>query len=255
MGTNLNAVYVIWLREMKKFGRNRSRLVGSLAMPFFFLAFLGGGLSSFISIPGLPAGATYMDFLVPGIVAMTLLFSSIFAGVSILWDRQFGFLKEIMVAPVSRTSIVFGRMFAGMTSGVIQAFFILGISVLLGAHLGSAAGVLASVAFIMLIAMSFVGVGISMASVMEDMQGFQLIMNFLVFPTFLLSGALFPLSNLPAWLSGLSYIDPLTYGVDGLRGLLLGVSHLPVLLDLGILSAFCASLIILSRHLFGKTEV
>ncbi len=240
---------------MKKFVRNKSRLVGSLAMPLFFLAFLGLGLNPLVNIPGLPAGATYLDFLAPGIVAMALLFSSMFAGVSILWDRQFGFLKEIMVAPVSRTSIVFGRMFAGMTNGVIQAFFILGISVLMGVQITSIPGVLTSVVFIMLISMSFVGIGISFASVMEDMHGFQLIMNFLIMPTFLLSGALFPLDNLPTWLAALSYLNPLSYGVDGLRGLITGISHLPALLDFGILAGFCVAIIVLARYLFNRTEV
>ena len=254
MGTSLNAIYIIWLREMKKYVRNKSRLVGNLAMPFFFLAFLGMGFNS-LGISGLPAGMSYLDFLAPGIVAMGLLFSSMFAGVSILWDRQFGFLKEIMVAPVGRTSIVIGRIFAGMTSGVIQAFFILGISLLMGVRITSLPGLLASVAFIMLIAMSFVGLGISIASRIQDMHGFQLIMNFLVMPTFLLSGALFPLDRLPAWLAGLSYIDPLTYGVDGLRALITGTSHLPVLLDLGILGGFCLAMILLATYLFKKTEV
>jgi ABC-2 type transport system permease protein len=251
----LNAIYIIWLREMKKYVRNKSRLVANLAMPFFFLAFLGMGFGSFVSIPGLPPGATYLDFLAPGIVAMGLLFSSMFSGISILWDRQFGFLKEIMVAPVGRTSIVVGRIFAGMTSGVIQALFILGISIALGVKIPNIFGLLASVIFILLIAVSFVGLGISFASKMQDMQGFQLIMNFIVFPTFLLSGALFPLDKLPSWLAALTYIDPLTYGVDGLRGLMTGVSHLPVLLDLGILAGFSLAMIMLATHLFNKTEV
>jgi len=254
MGMNFNAIYVIWLREMKKYVRNKSRLIGNLAMPFFFLAFIGTGFNS-LGISGLPPGISYLDFLAPGIVAMALLFSSMFAGVSILWDRQFGFLKEIMVAPVERTSIVIGRIFAGMTSGVIQAFFILAISVLMGVRLADPINILASIVFIMLIAMSFVGLGISIASKIEDMHGFQLIMNFLVMPTFLLSGALFPLDKLPAWLTGISYFDPLTYGVDGLRGLIIGTSHLPVLLDFAILSGFCIAMIFLARHLFNKTEV
>jgi ABC-2 type transport system permease protein len=224
-------------------------------MPFFFLAFLGMGLNSFVSIPGMSGGGSYLDFLAPGIVAMTLLFSSMFAGISILWDRQFGFLKEIMVAPVSRTSIVLGRIFAGMTTGIIQAFFILVISLLLGVQIASMAGLLMSVVFIMLIAISFVGIGISFASVMEDMHGFQLIMNFLIMPTFLLSGALFPLDNLPVWLVGLSYLDPLTYGVDGLRGLMTGFSHLPVIADFAILGSFCLAMILIARHLFNRTEV
>jgi ABC-2 type transport system permease protein len=254
MGANLNAIYIIWLREMKKFVRNKSRLLGNLAMPFFFLAFLGMGFNS-LGMSGLPNGVSYLDFLAPGIVAMTVLFSSMFAGISILWDRQFGFLKEIMVAPVSRTTIVIGRIFAGMTTGIIQALVILGISILMGVKVASVVGVLFSVVFIILIAMSFVGLGISFASKMEDMHGFQLIMNFLIMPTFMLSGALFPLDKLPAWLGALSYVNPLTYGVDGLRSLITGVSHFPVLLDLGVLSGFCLAMILLARYLFNRTEV
>jgi len=252
--TSLGAIYIIWLREMKKYIRNKSRLAGNLMQPFFFLAFLGLGFNS-LNVPGLPGGTNYLDFLAPGIIGMGLIFSSMFAGISILWDRQFGFLKEMMVAPVSRTSIVIGRIFAGMTSGIIQAFVLLGISVLLGVKIASIAGVLASVVFIVLIAMSFVGLGISFASRMQDMQGFQLIMNFLIFPMFMLSGALFPLGGLPLWLASLSYLDPLTYGVDGLRGLIIGTSHLPILMDAGILSGFCIAMILLATYLFSKTEV
>ncbi len=252
--SGFNAIYVIWLREMKKYARNKSRLLGSIAMPFFFLAFLGMGFNS-MAISGLPEGISYLDFLAPGIVAMSLLFSSMFAGISILWDRQFGFLKEIMVAPVGRTSIVIGRIFAGMTTGILQAFIILGISIAMGVSIPNPLNLLLAVPIIILIAMSFVGLGISFASRMGDMHGFQLIMNFLIMPTFLLSGALFPLDNLPAWMSSIVFINPLTYGVDGLRGLITGVSHFPVLLDAGILSGFCLAMILLARHLFNKTEI
>jgi ABC-2 type transport system permease protein len=150
---------------------------------------------------------------------------------------------------------VLGRIFAGMTSGVIQAFVILGASLLLGVQFSSIGGVLASVVFIFLIAMSFVGLGISFASRMEDMQGFQLIMNFLIMPLFLLSGALFPLDGLPSWLAVIAYLDPLTYGVDGLRGLIIGASHFPLILDLGVLAAFSLSMILIARYLFNRTEV
>ena len=251
---NLNAIYVMWLREMKKYVRNRSRLAGNIAMPFFFLAFLGMGFNS-LGISGLPEGVSYIDFLAPGIVSMTLLFGSMFAGISILFDRQFGFLKEIMVSPVDRTSIVIGRIFAGMTSGVIQAFLILGISILLGVRIANPIGLLVSVVFVLLIAISFVGLGISIASRIEDMHGFQMIMNFLVMPTFLLSGALFPLDKLPPWLAAISYLDPLTYGVDGLRGLIIGTSHLPIIMDFAILGTFCIAMVALATQLFNKTEV
>ena len=189
---NLTAIYTIWLREMKKFLRAKSRIVGNIAMPFFFLAFMGIGISSTLTLPESLAGVSYLDFLMPGIIAMTLLFSSMFAGISVLWDKEFGFLKEILVAPVSRVSIVLGKVSAGMTTGVIQAFIILGISMLLGVEITGIAGVLASVIFILLISMSFVSLGIAFASRMRDMQGFQIIMNFLIMPIWILSGAFFP---------------------------------------------------------------
>jgi ABC-2 type transport system permease protein len=255
MKISVGAIYTIWLREMKRFVRAKSRIVAGIATPFFFLAFLGFGFNASFVFPGLPVGLNYMDFLSPGIVAMVLLFSSMFAGISVLWDRQFGFLKEIMVAPVSRTSIVLGRIMAGITTGVFQAILILLLSILMGFQILSAFGLLVSLVFIILISSSFVAVGLAFASKMEDMQGFQIVMNFFIMPVFLLSGALFPIENLPAWLAGLSYINPLTYGVDGLRSSLIGVAHLPILLDFGILLAFCIVMVGIGTYLFSKTEI
>jgi ABC-2 type transport system permease protein len=255
MKISLVAIYTIWLREMKRFVRAKSRVIAGLATPFFFLAFLGFGFNASFVFPGMPPGLNYVDFLAPGIVAMVLLFSSMFAGISVLWDRQFGFLKEIMVAPVSRTSIVLGRIAAGVTTGVLQAVAILLLSILMGFSVLSFAGVLVSLVFIILISSSFVAVGLAFASRMEDMQGFQIIMNFFIMPVFLLSGALFPLNNLPAWLAALSYINPLTYGVDGLRSSLIGIAQLPIALDFGILLAFCILMIGIGTYLFSKTEI
>jgi len=251
---SITAIYTIWLREMKKYVRNKSRIVGNIAMPFFFLAFLGMGLNAMVT-PGAFGGADYIDFLAPGIIAMTLLFSSIFTGISVLWDREFGFLKEILVAPVSRISIVIGKVFAGMTTGALQAFIILLFSLGLGVKITSISGVLVSVVFILLISMAFVSLGIAFASRMRDMQGFQMIMNFIIMPIWILSGAFFPLEGTPFWLYALSRIDPLTYGVDGLRSSLVGVSGMPILLDVGVLVVFSAAMILLASWLFSKTEV
>jgi ABC-2 type transport system permease protein len=251
----LNAVYTLWLREMKRFVRARSRIIGNIAMPFFFLAFLGVGINSMFVLQEAFSGMSYLDFLLPGIIAMTLLFSSMFTGVSVLWDREFGFLKEILVAPVSRVSIVLGKVLAGMTTGIINAFIILGIGILLGVRIASPLGVLASVVFILLISMSFVSLGIAFASRMRDMQGFQLIMNFLIMPIWILSGAFFPLEGAPGWLFAISRIDPLTYGVEGLRASLVGVSQLPWFFSMGVLLAFSAAMILLASWLFRRTEV
>lgn len=255
MRRGLSAAYSIWLREMLRFFRLRSRMIGSLGSPFFFLAFLGIGFGSGTSMPGIPEGMGYVSFLTPGIIGMTLLFSSTFAGLSVLWDREFGFLKEMMVAPVSRISIVLGRTAGGVTTAILQALIILLSGVLLGMRPPELAGLLLSLAFMVLIASTFIGLGLAFASRMEDMSGFSLIMNFLIFPLFFLSGALFPLDRFPPAIKVLAYINPLTYGVDGLRYSLTGSSSFPAMLDITVLAACCAAMLGIGAYLFETSEV
>ena len=247
------AIYVLWLREMKRFLRAKSRVVGTVGMPVFFLAFLGLGFNR-VSFPGLPPGVSYILFLVPGIVGMTLLFSSTFAGISVLWDREFGFLKEIMVAPVSRVSLVLGRIAGGASTSLIQAIMILFISLLLGFQLPGLPEFLTSLFFMLLISVVFISMGLIFASNMRDIHGFNLVMNFIVFPIFLLSGALFPVENLPPAIRFLSYLDPLTYGVDGLRGSLIGISAFPLALDAAILLLYSLVMIVLGAYFFERCE-
>lgn len=247
------AVAVLWLREIKRFGRAKSRLVGALAMPLFFLAFLGLGFRR-LAIPGVGEGVGYLPFLVPGILGMSLLFSSTFGGLSVLWDREFGFLKEIMVAPVSRVSIVIGRMAGGVTTSLIQGILILGISMLMGFRVSSVFLLPVAFTFMVLISATFLGLGLIFASRMRDMQGFSIVMNFVIFPLFFLSGALYPLDNFPRWLRTFSYLDPLTYGVDGLRGTLLGFSSFPVSLNLGLMLLFSVLMIVLGAYFFERSE-
>ena len=250
---NTTAIYVLWLREMKRFVRAKSRVIGTLAMPLFFLAFLGIGFSK-ISIPGMPSDIDYIQYLVPGIVGMTMLFISTFAGISLLWDKEFGFLKEIMVAPVSRVSIVLGRIVGGATTALIQGLLILGISLLMGFKIVGILSVFVAIVFMILIAVTFIGLGMAFASRMKDIHGFSLIMNFIIFPLFFLSGALFPLENLPGPIKVISYINPLTYGVDGLRGALIGTSTLPILVNLAVLGGFSIFMVLLGAYLFEKSE-
>jgi ABC-2 type transport system permease protein len=250
---NLTAVYVLWLREMKRYFRAKSRILGSLAIPFFFLAFLGLGFNR-MPVPGVGGGVNYIRFLVPGIIGMSLLFQSIFAGLSVLWDREFGFLKEIMVAPVSRVSIVLGRIAGGMTTAIVQGFLVLGISLFVGFRITNAPGVVVAFLFMILVSTSFIGLGLIFASRIKDMQGYSIIMNFVVFPLFFLSGALFPLGNLPRWLHILSYADPLTYGVDGLRGSLISVSALGVPANLLIMAAVSFLMVVLGAWSFETSE-
>ena len=250
---NVTAIYVLWLREMKRFFRAKSRIIGSLSMPLFFLAFMGLGFTR-ISVPGVQNDVKYINFLVPGIIGMTMLFTSVFAGISVLWDREFGFLKEIMVAPVSRVSIVLGRIAGGTTTSLIQGSLILVISIFMGFSGVGVSSFLLSVVFMLLISVTFIGLGLIFASKMKDVHGFSLIMNLIIFPLFFLSGALFPLENLPNWIRYISYIDPLTYGVDGLRGTLIGISSLPVISDLMILSGFSVIMVLLGAYFFEKCE-
>ncbi len=252
------AVYTLWLRDVTRFFRARSRVIGSLGMPFFFLAFLGTGMKSYIALPDAAPGVEYLDFLMPGIIAMILLFGSIVSGLVVIWDRQFGFLKEIMITPVSRVSIVLGRTAGGTTTALIQAIIMLILSVFIGAKItGGVVGVIVAIGFMILISAGFVALGIAFASLIDDMSGFQLVMNFLVFPLFLLSGAMFPPQNLPPWMGALTYADPLTYGVDALRGCLIGPSMmvLPMWVDFTVLLGFTVSMVLLSVFLFNRVEV
>lgn len=248
------AVYVLWLREVKKFFRVKSRLFGTIATPLFFLVFLGFGLRS-ISIPGAPQSVDYITFLVPGIIGMGLLFSSFFSGITVISDRQFGFLKEIMVAPVSRVSIVLGRIAGGATVSVIQGLLLVLITTLVGFEFVGIMSLLLAFVFMVLIATTFISFGLIFASRMKDTQGFNLVANFFVFPMFFLSGALYPLNNLPAALRYLSYIDPLTYGIDGLRGALVSFSVFHPAFDFGMMLAFALFFIFLSSYMFKKSNV
>lgn len=242
-------IYAVWLREMIRFLRAKSRVISSLAMPFFWLVFIGIGIGSSFSLPG----TSYITFLAPGILGMTLLFTSIFSGVSVIWDRQFGFLKELLVAPISRTSIVLGKVFGGSTVSMVTAFIMLVVMVFAGI-INFSVMILLSIVFMSLISMSFVSMGLILASKMKSMEGFQMIMSFLIMPIFFLSGALFPLENTPGWMQVASYFDPLTYGVDGLRGALIGRGLFPIALDLALLMAITVTFIAIAAHMFNKSN-
>ena len=254
MEINFTAIYILWLREMKRFLRSWSRIVSTLMMPLFFLVFLGFGFKGAF-IPGVGQTKDYIHFLVPGVIGMTLISTSMMAGISVLWDREFGFLKEIMVAPVSRISVVFGRIFGGMTTSLIQAILILIISMVMGFKIPGISSFLLAILFMILISSGFIGLGLIFASVMKDIQGFGLIMQMIIFPLFFLSGAIFPLVNLPKFLRYISYLDPLTYGVEGLRKALIGFSFLPFSISFLVLLSFSVLTIFLGAYLFEKSEI
>jgi ABC-2 type transport system permease protein len=250
----MEIVYTLWLRWMKRFLRSKSRIVGSVAMPLFFLVFLGFGLNGVVKMPGL-GGTNYIQFLIPGMVAMSVLFTSVFSGVQIIWDKQFGFLKETLVAPISRLEIMAGQTVGGATNAFLQGCIILVLSLLVGLRVSSAAGFLVAFGFMALIGVAFTAFGIAIASRMEDMTGFQLIMNFVIFPIFGLSGALFPISSLPEWAQPITLLDPLTYGVEGIRYGLSGVSQINPQVCLVVLGAFTLATTVVGAYLFRKVQI
>lgn len=250
----MDIVYTLWLRSMKRYIRSKSRIIGSIAMPLFFLVFLGFGLNSVVQIPGL-GGTNYIQFLVPGIVAMSVLFTSVFSGVQIIWDKQFGFLKETLVAPISRLEIMVGQTVGGATTALIQGLLILVLSLFVGLQISGIPGFLVALGFMVLIGIAFTAFGIAIASKMEDMTGFQLIMNFVIFPIFGLSGALFPISSLPEWVQPIVLLDPLTYGVEGIRYGLTGISQINPLVCLLVLGGFTLAMTLIGAYLFRKIQV
>jgi len=244
----LNAVYIIWLREIKKFIRDRSRLVSSIAQPLIWLLLIGTGFGATFGKVG---DLKYIQFMFPGILVMTLLFSSMFSAISIIWDREFGFLKEMLVAPISRTSIAIGKSIGGASRSTIQALIILIFSPLLGIQL-TLPKFLMIVPLMFFIAFTISGIGIIIAARMESFEGFNLIVNFIIMPMFLLSGAIFPISNLPSWLAAIVNVNPLSYGVDVMRWVVTGVSERGPAIDLTILGLVCIITTIVSVYLFSK---
>ena len=255
-------IYTIWLREWKRLLRSRVRLIMSLAQPLLWLILFGTVFDRMFSGIGDPAEETisYKSFLAPGIVAMTVLFGSIFAGIGIIFDREFGFLKEIMVAPVSRTSIVWGKALGGATSAVISGLVILGLSTLIGAEftpdINLYLAAFLAVVTTVLIALAFVNLGIAFATRIDSMEGFQMVMNLLVMPMFFLSGAFYPVELMPTWLQVGTYLNPLFYGVDALRHCFNGTAAaaLPLGLDLAVLAGFTLVMASVSIILFKRME-
>ncbi|SFM19552.1 ABC transporter permease [Methanolobus profundi] len=249
----MDIVYTIWLRNVKRYVRSKSRMLGSLGMPLFLLLVLGFGLDSVVTLPGMEQG--YIGFIMPGIISMSVLFTSVFAGIQIIWDKQFGFLKETLVAPVSRLEIMLGQTFGGATTAVIQGLIILVLSLFIGLEITSIPGFAIAIMFMLLIGISFTAFGIAIASRMDDMHGFQLIMNFVIFPIFGLSGALFPIDSLPSWARSLTLLDPLTYGVEGIRYGLLGTSQVDPAVSFMVLSGFTVFMVFVGSYLFRKISI
>ena len=226
---SLRAIYIIWYRDILRYWRDRWRLVASLAQPLLYLVVFGSGLSSALgrgTLFGTAGGFSYIQFMYPGIIGMAILFTAIFGAMSIVWDREFGFLKEVLVAPIDRSAVAIGKALGSTTQAMIQGLILLVLAPFVGVKLN----VLTVAELIPLAAVLAFGLSafsVALASMMKSLQGFQAVLTFLMMPMFFLSGALFPLTNLPSWMTWLTRIDPASYGIDPLRRVVLSGSGLP----------------------------
>lgn len=249
--TTLYPIYILWLRQIKRYFRSKSRIIGGLGQPVIFLVALGYGFGSIFASAG---QGNYIQFLSPGIIAMSIMFTAVFSGIELIWDRQFGFLKETMVAPVSRLTIMFGRTLGGATTALMQGIIVLILTIIIGFRPDIGA-VLWGLLFMFGIALVFTAFGTAIASMMEDMQGFGLIVNLVNMPLFFLSGALFPLTTAPAFIQWIAFFNPLSYGVDGLRAAFTGLSQYPIGVDALVVACVTALFLSIGAWLFGKVEV
>ena len=255
--SELKGIYALWYRETKVFLRERSRVISSIINPLLWLLIIGGGLGSAVSFEG----ADVMSFIFPGVLIQTALFSSVFFGVYIVWDKKVDFMKEVLVAPMRRTSLFVGKILGGSTDTLLQILilFVIGIAftvggIMPGLHF-TVFSVAVSLAFLLVATMGLVSIGLIIGSQMESPEGFQLIISFLIFPLFFLSGALFPITNLPAWLAPFIFVNPVTYAVDGIRGVLLGISQFSLLFDFGLVSLFAIVMILIGTYAFKKMKI
>jgi ABC-2 type transport system permease protein len=247
----MNTIYVLWLRQVKRYLRSKPRIIASLGQPLLYLLSFGFGFGAIFKKAG---QGDYIQFLAPGMIGMTILFTSIFSGIELMFDRQFGFLKEMLVAPQPRLLIMVGRTLGGATTAIFQGVIVIVVCMIAGFRPTSWAGLPVAFGFMVLISVMFTALGTAIACSLTDMQGFQMVMNFLVMPIYFLSGALFPLTNIPAVMKFFATIDPLSYGVDGVRGALIGLSHFGWALDLGVLVGLTVIFLSLGARQFSRIE-
>jgi ABC-2 type transport system permease protein len=247
----MSTIYVMWLRQMLRYFRTPPRIVAALAQPLLYMLAFGYGFGRIYQMAG---QGDYLAFLAPGILGMSILFTSIISGMDLIWDRQFGFLKETLAAPVSRLNIMLGRTAGGATVATLQATIVLLLAVLFGFRLSDWSSLVLTLPAMFLVALLFTALGTWFAAMLSDFQAFQMIMNFLVMPMFFLSGAMFPLNNVPRVLAVIAQFDPLSYGVDAFRGLLVGPCHFGLGLDFAVLGAGTLILLALGARAFSRIE-
>jgi ABC-2 type transport system permease protein len=248
----VRAAGILWLRQLKRYSRSPARMVGSLGQPTLFLLALGFGFGPTFARAG---AGNYLEFLAPGVMVMGILFTAVFSGIEVIWDRQFGFLKETLVAPVSRLEIVLGRTLGAATVALIQGVVVFVICLIAGFRVTAPQWLPLALLFMFLIAVVFTAIGTAIGSILHDMQGFPLIMNFTVLPLFFFSNALFPLKGLPTPLRIAVRLNPLTYGVDGVRSAFGRASQFGIATDLAVLGGIAAVLLALGSYLFSRIEL
>jgi ABC-2 type transport system permease protein len=248
----MRAIYILCIRQLKRYVRSPARIIGSLGQPLIFLLALGFGIGAIFKRAG---GGNYIDFIAPGIIAMAIMFTAVFSGIEIIWDRQFGFLKETLVAPVSRFEIAFGRVLGGAIVAMLQGFAAFILCLIIGFRVHNWLLVPVAIIFMFLFSVLFTSIGTAIGSVLQDMQGFPLVMNFLVMPLFFFSDALFPLQDLPKFMAGALMLNPVTYGVDGIRGSFSSTFAFHVATDFGVLLVLSAILLSIGSYLFSKIQL
>jgi len=247
----MTTIYILWLRQLKRYIRSKPRIIASLGQPLLYLFGFGFGFGPVFQKAG---QGNYIQFLAPGMIGMTILFTSIFSGIELMFDRQFGFLKEMLVAPQPRLLLMIGRTLGGATTAIFQGTIVIVICIIAGYRPASLSALPMAFLFMALVAIVFTALGTTIACVLTDMQGFQMIMGFLIMPIFFLSGALFPLKGLPAAMEFLTKIDPLTYGVDGLRGAMNGMSTFGSGFDFLVLSVIALVFMAIGARQFSRIE-
>ncbi len=246
----IKGIYALWYREFKVFLREKSRIISAIFLPLFWYFIFGEGIGSITSM-----GGNYRQFIFPGFLAMTIIFSSMFNGAYLVWDKKVDFLKEVLVTPLSRTTIFVGKVLGGMTDAMLQAAILLVIGIVFLGVPFTVGSVLLTLIMLFALAVGLVSLGLLIGSFMESPEGFGLVASFAVYPLFLLSGALYPLTNLPKWMQLLTHIDPATYAVDGLRSVILGTSSLPYHTNLIIILAVDAVLITAGTWAFNRMKL
>jgi len=250
-GSNVRVIYALWLRQIKRYVRAKSRIVGALGQPLLILLALGYGLGSAFKQAG---QANYLAFLVPGVMVQTVLFTAVFYGINVIFDKQFGFLKETLVAPVSRFKIMIGGAFGGATTSLFQGTLVFIIALFLGVHPYNWLMLPVAIVVMLMLAVALTSFSSGIASVVNDVPGFQAINQFLIFPLFFLSGALYPLSTAPRALQIIASFNPISYAVDALRICLLNYGHYGLPKDFAVLGFTLVCMIIFGSYRFTKIE-